>query len=323
MPILKDSSYNAPRFFQNGHVQTIYPYFFRSVGEIEYKRERLELPDGDFLDMDFSSVGSKKLVILSHGLEGDTNSQYVKGMARKLNQYDYDVMAWNMRGCSKEINRLKMFYHAGATYDLASVVDHVVSTGKYESISLIGFSLGANLTGKYLGENGKNLHSSIDKAILFSVPADLSCSNRQLHKTLNMGYMDMFLKTMKQKIILKNQINPIDHIVDVKNVHRVKTLEEFTNNYTAPLHGFRDSNDYYSQCSSKQFLSQIEVPTLIINAKNDPIIGKNCYPIKECSKNKNLFLEIPDSGGHVGFVNFDGDHYWSEMRARKFLQECA
>lgn len=323
MPLLKDSSYTAPRFFTNGHIQTIYPYFFRKVEEVQYERERLELADGDFLDLDWSRVGSKKLVILSHGLEGNSDSQYIKGMCRKLNQYNYDVLAWNMRGCSEEINRLPIFYHAGATYDLSSVVDHAVSLNQYESISLIGFSLGANLTGKYLGERGKDIPSVLDKAIMFSIPADLTCSNRELHKTLNSAYMLDFLKTMKQKIIKKNDTVGIDHIVDVKNVFKMRSVQEFTDKYTAPLHGFRDAHDYYSQSSAKQYLLNIEIPSLIVNAKNDPIIGKNCYPIKECAKNKNLFLEIPESGGHVGFVHFEGDHYWSEMRARRFLEECS
>lgn len=323
MPVLGDSTYTAPLLFQNGHIQTIYPYFFRTVNRVKYKRKRLNLPDGDFLDLDFSSVGSRKIVILSHGLEGDTDSQYIKGMARKLNQYNYDILAWNMRGCSKEINRLPRFYHAGATDDLKSVVDHVVSLNKYDSISLIGFSLGANLTGKYLGENGKNIPSQLEKAILFSVPSDLSCSNIQLHRPINLAYMDMFLKTMKQKIIEKNKKTPIDHIVDMKNILKVKDLDDFTKNYTVPLHGFESSEDYFKKSSCKQFLTDIQIPTLIVNAKNDPIIGKSCYPIRECAKNKNLFLEMPESGGHVGFVHFEGEHYWSEIRARNFLDQTA
>lgn len=321
MPLLKDSSYTAPRFFANGHIQTIYPYFFRSVEDVTYERKRLELSDGDFLDLDFSKVGSKKLVILSHGLEGNSDSVYIKGMTKKLNQYNYDVLAWNMRGCSQELNRLKIFYHAGATYDLASVVDHAVSLKEYESISLIGFSLGANLTGKYLGERGNDIPSEIDKAIMFSIPADLSCSNRELHRKLNHGYMLEFLKTMKQKIIMKNDMVNIEDIVDVKNVFKIRTVHEFTEKYTSPLHGFKNANDYYTKSSCKQYLENIKVPSLIVNAKNDPIIGKNCYPIRECARNKNLFLEIPESGGHVGFVNFDGEYYWSELRARKFLEE--
>ncbi len=323
MPLLKDSSYTAPPFFANGHIQTIYPYFFRSVANVSFERKRLELPDGDFLDLDFSRVGSKKLVILSHGLEGNSESVYIKGMTKKLNQYNYDVLAWNMRGCSKELNRLKIFYHAGATYDLASVVDHAVSLNQYESISLIGFSLGANLTGKYLGERGNDIPSVIDKAIMFSIPADLNCSNRELHKKLNHGYMLEFLKTMKQKIVMKNDIVNIEDIVDVKNVFKVRTVHEFTEKYTAPLHGFKDANDYYSQSSAKQYLENIKVPSLIVNAKNDPILGKDCYPIRESRKNKNLFLELPQSGGHVGFVDFNGEYYWSELRARKFLEETA
>lgn len=321
MPLMETSTYNPPPLFGNGHIQTLYPYFFRKVKDIEYKRERLTTHDNDFIDIDISSVGSKSIVIISHGLEGSTDSQYIKGMTRILNQQGKDVLAWNMRSCSGEMNKLKRFYHAGVTDDLELMISKAQSLG-YKSISLMGFSLGGNLTALYLGQNGKNIASEITNAVIFSVPCDLGKSAEKISQTRYRFYLESFLITMRQKIMEKSKFMDLE--LDFNGIDKIKSFREFDDRFTAPLHGFKDGEDYYRTNSCKRFLGDIVVPTLIVNAKDDPFLTKECFPIREAHRNKNLFLETPRSGGHVGFVTFDQDqHYWSEKRAQDFLKETA
>jgi uncharacterized protein len=322
LPIIENSSYRAPIMFGNGHIQTCYPYFFRKVTPISGEKITIYTSDNDFLELDIKKTGSKKIVIQSHGLEGSIDAAYIKGMAKGLNDYGVDVLSWNMRSCGVEMNHQERYYHGGATDDLDTIVNYVVDNEDYDEIILVGFSLGSNITAKYLGEQGKNLNGKIIKSVLFSAPVDLACSDDRLHDTLNYHYMETFLKTMRWKLREKHKNIKLDHLVDIDNVHKVKTLWDFTENYVAPLHGFKSATEYYELASSKQYLNKIQVPTLIVNALNDPILGKNCYPYEEAKKNKNVFLETPDSGGHIGFISFK-DYYWSEWRAQQFIEHTA
>ena len=308
--------------FSNGHVQTIYPYFFRKIDISEGNIYKIPTQDQDFLELKLNSVGSRRLAILTHGMEGSIHAPYIKGMTKKLNDHDLDVLSWNMRSCGDEMNLQVRYYHGGATDDLETVIDHVIENNNYDEIVLIGFSLGSNLTAKYLGEKGKNLSGKINKSVLFSAPVDLYCSDRQLHNIFNYHYMETFLKTMRWKLKEKNKNIKLDHLVDIENIHKIKTLWEFTDKYVAPLHGFESAEEYYRLASSKQHLDNIQVPTLIVNAQNDPILGKGCYPYKEAEKSKKIFLETPKSGGHIGFISFE-DYYWSERRANEFIKNTA
>jgi uncharacterized protein len=322
LPIIENSSYKPPIMFSNGHVQTCYPYFFRKVTPMIGERVKIKTSDNDFLELDFKSVDSKTLVIQSHGLEGSVDAAYIKGMAKSLNDHQIDVLSWNMRSCGVEMNLQERYYHGGATDDLNSIVNYVIKEKNYSEIILVGFSLGSNITAKFLGEKGKSLQGKIVKSILFSVPVDLACSENRLHDTLNYHYMETFLKSMRWKLKEKHKNVKLDHLVDIENVHKVRTLWDFTENYVAPLHGFKSASEYYELSSCKQYLHKIEIPILIVNAKNDPILGKNCYPFKEAMKNKNIFLETPDSGGHIGFISFK-DYYWSEWRTQQFIEHTA
>jgi uncharacterized protein len=171
MPLMEKSSYLPPPFFGNGHLQTLYPNLYRRVRGIVYRRERIPTPDGDFLDLDWSRVGSRKLVIVSHGLEGSSLRPYVLGMVRAFNETGWDAVAWNFRGCSGEPNRKLRFYHSGATEDLETVVEHVRRDPTYQKIALVGFSLGGNITLKYLGERGKDAAAAVFGAVAFWFPA--------------------------------------------------------------------------------------------------------------------------------------------------------
>ena len=240
-------------------------------------------------------------------------------MARLFNQQGYDVLAWNMRSCSGEINRSKRFYHAGVTDDLDLMINHAIGLG-YKNISLMGFSLGGNLTALYLGQKGKSVASEITNAVVFSVPCELGHSAEKISQTRYRFYLEGFLVSMRQKIIEKSK--QIDLGVDYSGIEKIKSFREFDNRFTAPLHGFKDAQDYYDTNSCRRWLESVEVPLLIVNAKDDPFLTKECFPVREARRNKNLFLETPKSGGHVGFVTFDSDrHYWSEKRAQDFLSE--
>lgn len=305
--------YRRPFFLFSGHLETIYPAILRAV-DLTYDRERLVTHDHDFLDLDWVKTGANKLVIISHGLEGNTSRAYMKGMARAFSAAGFDVLAWNFRGCSNEMNRKLRFYHSGATDDLDAVVEHARDNG-YSEIFLTGFSLGGNLTLKYLGE--KRSHPEINKAVVFSTPLDLYTSCLKISKPANRIYARRFLTSLKQKIICKSAIMPG---LEVKDLDRVTTILEFDDRYTAPLHGFQGAMDYYKKCSSIHFLESISVPTLIVNAQNDPFLSELCYPVSLCKSHRYVTLENPRHGGHVGFAQFNKNGlYWSEERALSFF----
>ncbi len=296
-----------------GHLETIYPTLFRKVYLKDYLRERIPTPDEDFLDLDWLKQDSKKMVIISHGLEGSSDRAYVKGMAKAFYNEGYDVLAWNYRGCSGEMNKALRFYHSGATEDLATVVDHAIDNG-YETIFLVGFSLGGNLTLKYAGE--RNMNSKIKGVIAFSVPMDLYTSCVQLSRPSNWIYSKRFLKSLKKKIKAKSELMLG---LNIEGLKEIKTLKAFDDLYTGPLHGFVDAMDYYQKCSAIYCIENIKTPTLIINAQNDPFLSEECFP--KNSKNSFIQFEYPEWGGHVGFSRFMRNGlYWSEERALDFAR---
>ncbi len=318
MPICKPSSYKAPAYFSNRHFQTIYPSLYRKVMGINYVRERLELDDGDFLDLDFSRIDSNKIVIVLHGLEGSADRPYVQGMIKLFNENGWDGVGINFRGCSGTPNRLAKTYHSGETGDLNAVINKISNTGKYVKIALIGFSLGGNVCLKYVGEQGKNLNHLIKKAVAFSVPCHLESASYALSKWYNSIYMSRFMIGLKEKIKSREKILKDKVILD--NVYRSKSFLDFDENFTAPVFGFKNALDYWTQSSSKQFLENIRIPTLLVNAKNDTFLSPECYPEVAAKKSKYFFLETPAKGGHVGFGNNGPNgYYWSERRALQFV----
>lgn len=319
MPIIRTSTYNPPPLMSNGHFQSVIPTLMRRIKDVNYERERIHTPDGDFLDLDWSRVGSRKLAIVSHGLEGHSRRHYVLGQVRALNAHGWDACAWNFRGCSGEPNQTLKFYHSGATDDLETVVNHSQTLDLYSEIALIGFSLGGNLTLKYLGERGAAVTSQISRAVTFSVPLDLASSSGQIGHWTNRLYMIRFLRSLHQKIREKMTLFP-NQLSDA-NYGEVKNFKDFDDRYTAPLHGFKDAEDYWEKCSAKPLLGEITIPTLIINAQDDPFLPEACYPVEAAQTNPRLFLEMPAAGGHVGFMAFNPEgEYWSERRAVAFLE---
>jgi predicted alpha/beta-fold hydrolase len=318
MPLIEISSYRAPNCLPGGHLQTIYPALFRRVRAVASQEERLELPDGDFVDLEWSVQGRPRLAILSHGLEADSQTEYIQGMAAALIRRGWDVLAWNFRGCSHEPNRLLRMYHSGATEDLHAVVSHALAKHAAPSNDLFGFSIGVTLTLKYLGEHPTELSPRLHRAVAFSVPCDLACASRQLALRSNWLYMERFMRAMRAKIREKQRRFPDQ--LDLTGLQHIRTFEQFDDRFTAPIHGFRDAADYWARNSCRPFLTAIRVPALLVNAQNDPFLGPSCYPRQEAEASEFFHFESPASGGHVGFPTCqNGREAWAETRALQFL----
>ena len=321
MPIGTVPLYQPPFPFIYGHVQTLYPTLLRKMQAGGCRRQRIDTPDGDFLDIDWHLAGqgyAERVVVVSHGLEGNSRKKYPLGMARHLNSQGWDVVCLNFRGCSGEPNLLPRFYHSGVTDDLHTVLCHTLQTGGYKKAALIGFSMGGNQTLKYLGEDPAKVPTEVVAAVTFSVPCDLANASRRLDRLENRLYMEYFMKGLREKVRIKAQMFP--DILDTQGLAGMRTFLPFDDKYTAPIHGFKDAMDYYTKCASLQFLPSIKVPTLLVQAKDDPFLADSCYPVKEAESSTYLHLEIPSYGGHVGFMQ-PGEVYWSEARAAKFLED--
>jgi predicted alpha/beta-fold hydrolase len=313
--------YLPPWWARNGHFQSIYPSLFRKIDADFYTRERIETPDRDFLDLDWSRNSNRRLIILSHGLEGHSRRPYVLGMAKTAINNNWDVLAWNFRSCSGESNKTLPTYHSGQTKDLHLVVEHAISHG-YQEICLIGFSIGGNKTLLYLSRDAAIVPSEVTAAVTFSVPCDLRSSSKQLALAKNKIYMKNFLVSFKDKLKEKKKAFPND--LDISDFGRIKTFYDFDSRYTAPLNGFASAEDYWYESSSGRYLDQLNTQTLLISALDDPFLSGQCYPYETAKANAKLDLETPRYGGHVGFMGFNKDGvYWSEERAIHYLNSLS
>ena len=312
-----NSEYKAPVLFRSGHVQTIYPTLFRKIDGVAYDRERIDTPDQDFLDLDWSRAGSDTVAVISHGLEGHSGRTYVKGMVRAVNQEGIDALAWNFRGCSGEPNRQLRLYHNGSIDDLHTVVTRAASG--YRNVFLIGFSMGGNMGLLYLGKLAQEVPGSVKGSINFSVPCDLTDASLAMERKENILYMKRFLRLLHEKIKMKQAQFPRE--IDDCGYHRIKTFRDFDDRYTAPIHGFDGARDYWEKCSSRPWLHRIRVPALIVNSRDDPFLAGGCYPVKECENSPNATLQVTRDGGHVGFVTMNSKgRYWSEEKAVEFIR---
>lgn len=314
MPIIR-SQFNPPWLLRSAHLQTILPAISRRRAKFTYQRERLELPDGDFLDLDWLPAAGPRVAVLSHGLEGSSRDATMRGMASALHRAGWNVLAWNYRGCSEEMNRLPRLYHSGETADLALVVEHAAR--RFPSVALIGFSLGGNLVLKYLGEAPP--HGAVACAVALSAPVNLAASARALdQRRANRLYLRRLIASLVRKVQAKATSFP--QRIDANQTRGIHGFEDFDGRFTAPVHGFRDAEDYWTRCSSRQFLSAITVPTLILSARDDPFLTPDCFPFTEAAANARLFLEAPETGGHLGFFNsLICEQTWAEKRVVEFL----
>jgi predicted alpha/beta-fold hydrolase len=319
MPVLQQSRYIPPIFFKNPHIQSVFPQAFRKITGIQYARERIETPDKDFIDLDWCSVKSPCCVILAHGLEGHTHRPYVLGMAKAFHKRGWNSVSMSFRGCSGEPNRLLRSYHHGVSDDLATVVDHVAAKG-YTTIAVIGFSLGGNVLLKYLGEQKYPIPESLCGGVAISAPCDLAGCAKKMDQPSHSFYTKRFLKMLHEKVVDKKKLFP--DLVNDNGYEKIVTFREYDDRYTAPMQGFKGSQDYYAKAASLQYLHSITTPVLLLNAKDDPFLTPECSPEHIASSNNALFLEMPKHGGHVGFIAFNKDNeYWDETRAVEFIEE--
>lgn len=318
MPLV-DSNYKGPPFFYlNGHFETVIPSVTRNFKDVVYERERIDTPDDDFLNLDWIRNDNKKLIVISHGLEGGSDRHYVKGMAKLFRDNGWDVLAWNNRSCNGEMNRQRILYHHAASYDVRSVVDHALKSYAYEEVCIAGFSLGGGQTLRYLGEEQEfGLPNQVKKGVVISVPCSLPESVDTLSLKGNRIYEKRFLRKLKAKIAAKaTQYSDID----ISGLEDITTLEAFDEKYSAPLHGFKSRADFYVYCNPFPYISRITRDIMILNAVNDPLLIGNCYPYELAKGMSNLYLETPERGGHVGFAVTGQEFTYAERRTLEFFE---
>jgi uncharacterized protein len=324
MPVLPtNTTYQPPKWQFNAHIQTIYPSIFRKI-PVSYQRERVELPDGDFLDLDWSFVEKshgRKLVIVTHGLEGDSTRHYVTGMVKKMNDNGYDGLGWNCRSCSGEMNRLPRFYHHGDIDDIRFVVNYAIEKYKYEEVILVGFSMGGSMTLRLLGESPDLLPKEVKLGVAVSVPLDLFTSVFELYKSGRRFYMKRFISKLGKKIQVKSQQHPNNELISYEGYGKIKNFEQFDSRYTAPMFGFKNAHDFYRKAGAKPFLKNIKIPTLIIQAKNDPFLSPECLDLGDAESNEHVKLQLLEYGGHVGFMLPNSTETWVEQRVVDLLNE--
>lgn len=307
--------------FRNGHFNTMYrPLFMKDT--IRYDRKRIETWDNDFFDLDFSIVGSNTIILLIHGLEGSSESNYIVSSANFFNGYGVDTVSFNLRGCSGEDNKLLGTYHSGKTEDVDFVVNHLIDEYDYEHIIIVGFSLGGNMTLKYFGEQGNSISSQIKGGIAVSVPIDLVTSQAEMNKMKNKVYMEVFLKSIKNKVLEKLHKFP-DFQIDKDKLFKATKFKHIEYLYTAPVFGFKSPEDYWVRASSKPYIPNIKVPTLLISSKDDSFLSKECYPFDEAHNSEYFFFEAPNYGGHVGFMSSfkPSENRWLEKRMHQFIEK--
>jgi predicted alpha/beta-fold hydrolase len=318
MPVI-DSNYSHPRLLKNPHLHTLMSAVLRRRPQVAYLRERLELPDGDFIDLDWSVKDTSRLVILTHGMEGSSKSKYILHTVQAINNACASALAWNMRGCSGEINRKLHFYHSGKTEDLAAVVDHARRRG-FRKIYLVGFSLGGNLTLLYLARAAQNIRREIQRAVAICAPVDLVSSEYQIERKENRIYLKRFLRDFHRKFECKRAHRKI--YIDTQQFHRrIRTLAQLDAHYTAPWNGFKNEKEYYRSASSLPLLKQIRIPTLLLNPKDDTFLSDNCYPVAEALNSHLFHLEMPETGGHCAMLtDYRLRESYMERRILEFLQ---
>ena len=317
MPYIEHSTYSPSFIFKSGHVNTMYRAVFCHP-ELEYSRKRVELSDGDFVDLDFSTIGSDQIVLLIHGLEGSSNSSYMISLTNELNRQGYDAVSMNLRGCSGEPNRLFESYHSGKTEDIEEVLEFILKNYDYSEINMVGYSLGGNLILKYLGESDR---SHVHKAVAVSTPCDLASTAHKMTAVSNKLYLNVFLKTLKEKALQKSRQFP-NSFLSSDYIQKIKSFKELDDLYTAPANGFKNAEDYWQKASCKQFIPTIRTKSLLINALDDPFFTVESYPIDEAKEHEHFYLETPKYGGHVGFMTYLNTNKlpWCEQRIIAFLR---
>ncbi len=310
------STYRPPLGLRGGHVQTILRGLLPGPKLRADRLEELTLADGDRLELHWHLPlpAGAPLAVLCHGLEGSAEAAYMRAMARALNAAGCNALAWSYRGCGRLPNLLPRSYHSGATEDLAAVVEHALQSGT-STLFLVGFSLGGNLILKYLGEQVPPLR--LRAAVAISAPVDLASSADALDlRRDNALYRLRFMRSLNRKAAAKAQRFPDQ--VSQRDWAALRSVRAFDEAFTAPLHGFADAEDYYARCSARPLLENLQVPALLLNAQDDPLLAPPSYP--ELRDHPYLFVEMPAHGGHVAFLDtWCPLRSWTETRVPAFL----
>lgn len=321
--------FQSPWWLKTAHLQTVYPALFRKPDLVPLvKRERLATPDNDFIDVDFCGEGPRPLVMLLHGLTGSSQSGYIKGLQTVFWQQGWRSAALNFRGCSGEPNRLARCYHSGDTEDIDFLYRILRQREPETPLAAVGFSLGGNVLLKWLGEQGANV--TLSAAVAVSVPLVLSQCATKLDSGFSIIYRDRLLMELKEYLDTKldyligiGQHDEARKIEQLGDLSSVKSFWQYDDRVVARLHGFEDVHDYYRRSSSRQFLKAIRVPTLLIQAFDDPFMTPAVLPEPD-ELSSSVSLEVTQGGGHVGFVegaNPLKPGYWLERRIPCFLAE--
>lgn len=322
------NSYCAPAWLPGGHLQTLYAALIAPRPRVRYRRERWQTPDADFIDLDWaedrdSGTGirdsAKPLVAMFHGLEGSSRSHYAAALMAAVRARDWRGVVVHFRGCSGELNRLPRAYHSGDSGEIDWIMRRLRSVNVAAPLFAVGVSLGGNALLKWLGETGADAGVIVERAVAVSAPVDLMAAGQALGRGFNLVYTHHFLATLKHKSLAKLARYPDLH--DAARVRAASTLREFDDVVTAPLHGFRDTDDYWTRASSKPLLRAITVPTLLVNARNDPFLPEDALPRPD-EVSAAVQTDFPDGGGHVGFVSGapPGRLDWLPRRILDFFQ---
>ena len=306
----------TPWWAKNPHVQTILSSVLRAP-DTSLRRERLELADGDFIDLDWSDAGeqTKRVLVVFHGLEGSSGSSYVRRLIKRCVEHGVSVVVHHHRSCSGENNRLARSYHSGETGDMQQTLEHIKSLCPDAHIDAVGYSLGGNALAKYLGEHQDV--SLVDRAVIVSAPLQLSACAKRLEGGFSRIYQRHLIRQLRRKTMDKLTNPQLIEMMPVESdvVMKLTTFYDFDDQVTAPLHGFADVHDYYAQCSGLQFLSSITIPTLIMHAADDPFMTDAVIPtLRQCSEQ--VSYELYSHGGHVGFISGG-----SPLRPKFFLED--
>ncbi|MFC5050587.1 hydrolase [Rubritalea spongiae] len=312
----------VPWWAKNSHVQTILPTFLKTHS-LSLRRERLELEDGDFIDLDWADTSSPsdRVVVILHGLEGGSDSPYVKRLITLCQQKGIPAVVHHHRSCSGENNRLARSYHSGETNDFQRTFTYLKQLHPGREIHAVGYSLGGNALAKYLGEQQEK--SLVDRAVIVSAPLQLSACAKRLEGGFSTIYQRHLIKKLQRKTAEKLASPQLRDSMPLQpsQLHQLKTFHDFDNLVTAPLHGFADVHDYYAKCSGLQFLNAVTTPTLIIHAEDDPFMTEAVIP-KPAQLSESITYELYPFGGHVGFITGGPPwkpKYFLESRIGAFL----
>lgn len=311
--------YIPPPWLRGGHAQTLYAALLAHRPGVAYRQERWDTPDGDFIDVEFvDGPEASPLVALYHGLEGSAHSHYALSLMHSVRSRGWRGVVVQFRSCGGELNRLARAYHSGDTVEIDWTLRRLRGSSPVRLFA-VGVSLGGNALLKWLGETGEAAGKLIEGAAAVSAPVDLTVAGNALDHGFNLIYVRHFLATMKRKALAKLARYP--GLYEAARVRAARTLREFDDVVTAPLHGFRNTTDYWRRASSKPVLRGVQVPTLMVNARNDPFLPGGALPrVHEVSPY--VVLEYPLAGGHAGFVSggFPGNLDWLPQRILAFFE---